>query len=126
MSRLFIIIHIAYLHTPLNEESCDSVLGLCRIRIGLGVHHQGVSIGPVCDPKLGPVEDVVVALLLRGGLHADHIRPRASLTHRQGPDVFSTAKLREILLLLCLRAIPENANLSPESHFTHSFTCLSD
>ena len=66
-------IHIAYLHSSLNEKSCDSVLGLGCVRIGLGVHHQGVSIGPVSDPELGPVEDVVVTLLLRGGLHADHV-----------------------------------------------------
>ena len=35
----------------------------------LGVDNQGVRIRSVGDPKLGPIEDIVVLLLLSSSLH---------------------------------------------------------
>ena len=42
------------------EEGSDSVLRFGRLRVGLCVDDQGVRVGTVRDPKLGPVQHVVV------------------------------------------------------------------
>src|SRR5690606_9906340 len=57
----------------------------------------------VADEMLGAVEDPVVAVLTRGGLHAAQIRPRAGLGHGEAVPGLAADAGVEILLLLLVR-----------------------
>ena len=56
-----------------------------------GVDDDDISAGPVCDPHLVPVEDIVARAIVarRPGLHAHDIAPCAHLRHGQRADLLA-------------------------------------
>jgi hypothetical protein len=88
---------------PLYEESGDAARA-CR-GVGLGVDDKRFGNRPVGDPKLRAVEHEVVASLLGARLHRDDIGTRARFGHGKRTDMLARDQLRQVFLLLRLRAV---------------------
>ena len=69
------------------------------VRIGLGIHHQGVGVAAVGDPHLGAVEHVAVALLSARSFMLT-TSELALLAYRQRADVVAGDQLGQVFLLL--------------------------
>eukprot|EP00754_Rhynchopus_humris_P010369 Rhum_TRINITY_DN14147_c4_g1::Rhum_TRINITY_DN14147_c4_g1_i1::g.71671::m.71671 len=76
------------LHAPLHEESR-------HLALYLGVDDVHVRVRAVRDPRLAAVQHVVVALALRGRLHAEHVSARRRLAHAHGADHLAGHRLLE-------------------------------
>ena len=87
----------------LDQEGGDAARA--GVRIGLGIDHQHVGIGPVGDPHLAAVQHVAVAALLGARAHAHHVGAGARLAHRQRADMLAGDQLRQIAPLLRLGAV---------------------
>ena len=90
-------------HAALDQERRDAARA--GLRVGLGVDHQDLGVGPVGDPHLGAVQDVAVALLLGAGPHPDHVGAGAGLAHGERADVLAADQLGQIALLLLMGAV---------------------
>ena len=91
------------LHAALDHEQRDALVA----GLGVGARDDDDQVGQdaVGDERLGPVEDVVVALVDRGGADALEVGARARLGHRDRRDLRAADEVREpALLLLVVRA----------------------
>ena len=79
-----------------------------RRRIGLGDDDDQVGVLAVGDEGLRAVEQVAVAGLLRGGLHALQVGAGARLGHGDGADQFAGGELRQPALFLLLGAVVQD------------------
>ena len=75
---------------------------------GLADHDDQVGGLAVGDERLLAVDDVVVALLPRGGAHGLQVGPGAGFGHRDGTDPFAARELWQPALLLLLGAVIED------------------
>ena len=71
---------------------------------GHGEDHVGVRLAAVGDEDLGAVQQVVVALILRDGLRTAGVAARVRLCQAEGADLTAGTEIRQIFLLLFLRA----------------------
>ena len=85
-------------HAFLDNEGSDG-LG------GFTVDDQDIRVGTVGDPHLVAVEKIVLAARLRPQPHADHVRARAGLRHRQRADVLARNQLRQVFFSLRIAAV---------------------
>mmetsp|Transcript_104642 Transcript_104642/g.322717 ORF Transcript_104642/g.322717 Transcript_104642/m.322717 type:complete len:337 (+) Transcript_104642:603-1613(+) len=93
-------------HPLLNEEQGHVAPAIA----GLGVDQVGIAStlavhGPVCDPHLGTVQYVLVALLRGGGLHSEHISAHTGLRHAHAADLGALTGRRKPLRLLLMASI---------------------
>ena len=90
-------------HALFDEEGSHTACA--QLGLGLGVHHQSVSIRAVGDPHLAAVEQVIATLVFGLQLHADHVRAGTRFTHGQSAHMFTTDELGQVLLLLGFVAV---------------------
>ena len=96
----------------LDDERGDP--GVAGLRIGLREDGVEVRDAGVRDEALAAVEDVLVALAARGRPHRGRVGARAGLGQRVGAEPLAGGELRQVALLLLLRAgelQPERAEL---------------
>ena len=72
------------LHAALDDQQADALVA--GLGVGARDHDDQVCVDAVADEGLGPVQQVVVALVDGGGAHALQVAARAGLGHRDRGD----------------------------------------
>ena len=82
--------------------------GLRRVGRRIGLHEHGHEAGAraVRDPHLLAVDDELVALAAGRRADRPHVRAGLGLGHHEAADQLARGELREVALLLLLRAVP--------------------
>ena len=83
--------HLEARDALVDQERGDQLALAARgvLLAGGGEQNDEVRMVGVADEVLGAVDDEVVALAHRGGLHAAQVRARARLGHRQAIDALA-------------------------------------
>ena len=90
-------------HVFFYEKGCHAAG--TEFGLTFGVHHQGIGVGPIGDPHLVPVQEVVAALVFGAQFHRQHIAARAGLTHRERTHVFAADELGKVFFALRFAAV---------------------
>ena len=85
-------------HPPLHGQQGKSLRAL--IRVGLGHHDYQVGVDAVGDERLGPIEDVVIAISDCARLDALKVAAGAGFGHGDSRDHLAGGELRQPALLL--------------------------
>src|SRR6266850_1239029 len=88
------------LHPFLDQKGGDALVAR------LAVNHQNGRVGPIGDPHLVAVQYVALAAGFCAQAHADHVRARARLGHRERAHMLARDELRQVFALLCIAAVP--------------------
>src|SRR6185369_1624831 len=92
--------------TLLDNERRDAAIS--RFRICVSKEHEDLCFDAVCDPELATVDDIMIALINRTGLHRKSIRARTRLTQGVSSNLFAS-ELCQILLFLFGSAPPKES-----------------
>ena len=103
---LFLAAHIAWL-VGVDQEGGDAAVLL--LRVGHGEQHQVIRHRSAGDPGFAPIDHVVIAVAHRPAAHRARIRAGHGLGQRVGADGLAAGYRGQVLLLLRLGAVLEDA-----------------
>ena len=92
----------------LDDEGGDAV-GTGRVGRGARHHREDAGLRGVGDVPLGAVQDVVAAILDRGGPQAGRVGPAVRLGQGEGADDLPGRQPGQVVLLLLLGAVDDDA-----------------
>jgi nucleolar GTP-binding protein len=73
--------------------------------VGLSEDNVGIGETGVGDEQLLTVQEILVAILGGGGLHADHVAARIWLCESEGAEALALQHIRQVSLVLVIRAV---------------------
>ncbi len=91
---------------PFHQERGDAMGA--GIRIGAGIDHIDMGIGPVGDPHLAAIEHIHITLAAGAEFHAHHIGAGIVLAHGQRANGLATDQAGQVALLLRVVAVAVN------------------